>query len=301
MSTGQPAFECTFCKEPTARRGMCPECAEIRRGAAAVAKKQVEGIRERYGDGLHERKEPVAPPPPTRPVERLTLPPLPKAPERAARAPKPVQAAADMPAVVDAPVEAAVARREGRPERVMELDPAAAEGRCRILGCGAWAKCRGLCSSCYWVATHREGLDHLLLPARCAHERGQAAAAVRAQVLAAVEGTPGIGPVALATGHALPISSVKRHLRELAAEGLIVAEHRGTYRTAGAAPVEARNATDRLDELVRARGRIRRSEAMAALGFSAKAMQSAVGNLRLRGRLLGPGKGKAAVWLEAAR
>jgi DNA-binding transcriptional ArsR family regulator len=151
------------------------------------------------------------------------------------------------------------------------------------------------------VATHREGLDHLLLPARCAHERGQAAAAVRAQVLAAVEGTPGIGPVAMATAGALPISSVKRHLRELTAEGLIVADHRGTYRAAGAAPVEARNATDRLDELVRAKGRIRRSEAMAALGFSAKAMQSAVGNLRLRGRLLGPGKGKAAGWLEAAR
>ena len=283
---------------------LCEPCyreeREHLRAPVAAAHQRIAEIRVECGVELPQHVEPVAPVR-TREVERLTLPPLPKAPEKPARAPKAVQAAPDMPVEVDAHVEAAVARREGRPERVMELDPAPVEGRCRILGCGAWAKCRGLCSGCYWVATHRDGLDHLLLPARCAHERSQAAATVRAQVLAAVEATPGIGPVAMATAGALPISSVKRHLRELTAEGLIVADHRGTYRAAGAAPVAARNATDRLDELVRARGRIRRSEAMAALGFTAKAMQSAVGNLRLRGRLLGPGKGKAAVWLEAAR
>ena len=98
-------FECTFCHEPTARRGLCPECAEIRHGAAALARQRIAEIRVECKVELPQHVEPVAPPPPTRPVERLTLPPLPKPPERLARAPQPVQAAADMAV----PVQAAVA------------------------------------------------------------------------------------------------------------------------------------------------------------------------------------------------
>lgn len=293
MSTGQPMYECTNCGDPVVRRGMCPECAEIRRGAAFWAREVTAEIRVACKVELPQHVEVLAP------VPRIAVV---ATAESVQDAPKAVRAVPDMPREPRAAVVPAVApRSEGRPQRVMELDPGAREGWCRILGCGRTSQARGLCSSCYWVATHREGLGHLMLPARCKHERGQAAAAVRAQVLAAVESTPGIGPAGLATAHTLPVSSVKRHLRELAAEGLIVAEHRGTYRAAGAASVAARNATDRLEELVRARGRIRRSEAATILEMSEKTMQSAVNNLRLRGRLLAPGKGKAATWLEVAR
>lgn len=292
MSVGQPMYECTNCGDPVVRRGMCPECAEVRRAAHVAASERVAEIREAYGEGLPQHVEVLAP------VPRIAVVATAEKPQDA---PKAVRAAPDMPREPKAAVVPAVAPRpEGRPQRVMVLDPAAREGWCRILGCGRTSQARGLCNSCYWVATHREGLDHLMLPARCKHGRIDAGAAIRGRVLAAVEGTPGIGPGALATGLVLPISSVKHHLRRLVAEGLVVADHRGTYRAAGAAPVAPVNMTDRLEALLRKTGRIRPETARIALGTSSVSISAAAKNLRDQGRMLKVTE-KGRGWLELAR
>jgi biotin operon repressor len=232
----------------------------------------------------------------TREVVGIRVPPLPKAPERPARVSKGGRAAA-MPVSARAPVVAPVAP-EPVSARVMEVNPNAAPGMCRMKGCGRAVHARGACSPCYQRAK-RECPD-LLLPATQLRASLVDAAAERARVLELVTARPGIGPSVVMEALGIAESATKHHLRMLLQSGALVAEHRGTYRAADAAPVAPVNLTDRLEALLRKTGKIRPETARMALGVSSESMSAAAKNLRDKGRMkkvAGPGRG----WLELAR
>ena len=296
MSLGQFAFECPTCGDATARRGECLSCATQRREAALWAQDKAAEIRVRNRVEMPQHVEPLTPIA-TREVVGIRVPPLPKAPERPARVPKGERAAAAMPVSAHASVMAPVAP-EPVPARVMEVNPNAAPGMCRMKGCGRAVHARGACSPCYQRAK-RECPD-LLLPATQLRASLVDAAAERARVLELVAARPGIGPSVVMEALGIAESATKHHLRMLLQSGALVAEHRGTYRAADAAPVAPVNLTDRLEALLRKTGKIRPETARMALGVSSESMSAAAKNLRDKGRMkkvAGPGRG----WLELAR
>lgn len=305
MSAGKPMEECTnHCGTPVVRRGMCPVCAAQRREAAVVAHQRIAEIRVECRVELPQHVEPVAPVR-TREVERLTLAPLPKRPEKPAKAPKPVRAAPDMPVAVEAPVAplrldvVTVAPKGGKPRREVELDPDPKPGRCRILGCGRALHVRGLCGGCYWIAKDR-GLGHLMLPPRSVHPAPGTVHADRARIVALLRERPGLRPVDAGKMLELPKSSVRWHLGELVEAGTVVRDHRGAYRVADADPLAPVAATDRLMAILRPVGTMRICDAQKALGIPDASFRAAVKNLRLRGDIARPGPRATWGWLRVA-
>ena len=143
-------YECTNCREPVARRGMCPECAEIRRGAGLQARQITERIRVAYGDGLPQHEEVMAPPP-MRPAEPRQRTPEPVEVSEVATTAEvaPVASPAVRLATVSVlpPVQtrAPLSPRKGRP---MVVAAVVRGGFCRIEGCGCRVRQRGLCDRC---------------------------------------------------------------------------------------------------------------------------------------------------------
>ena len=290
MSTGQPAFECTFCHEPTARRGMCPECAEIRRGAAAVAHQRIAEIRVECRVELPQHVEPVAPPPPTRPVERLTLAPLPKPPEKPAKAPKPVQAAPDMARAAVAPVGA-----PKRPERILEVDPHAPADRCRMKGCTKRPKSRGCCDSCRALALRLGRLDLLEAP-RARRQLSAATQAARLRVMGIIGSTPGVGPHATAAALGMGVSYVKNHLRALKAVGSVVAREGGySLPQAKAPPTPVEDRAEKVLALTAGKW-LSTKEIRAAIGGTQGEVRHVLEELEKAGRLRSLPAPKLALW-----
>ena len=277
MSAGKPMEECTnHCGAPVVRRGMCPVCAAQRREAAAVARQRIAEIRVACKVELPQHVEPVAPPPPTRPVERLTLPPLPKPPERPARAPKPVRTAADMARepkrVVAPPRPPAVPRLPP----VLEVDESAPVGCCRLRGCGRRISYRGVCENHRKVLASRGRTDLMLLTGRNTAPRDD----LRPKILEAIAAEPGLTPQRIQALTGATKNEVAGQLMLLRRRGLVACPFRGTYALPGVT-VEPVQVTDRILEYLRAKGTPQRPFlAQDALGLSDASMSAALARLR---------------------
>lgn len=266
-------FECTFCHEPTARRGMCPECADIRRAAAAVAHQRIAEIRVACRVELPQHVEPVAPPPPTRPVEPIRLAPL---PEKPASAPKPVQAAPDMarePRRVVAPPRPPAAPRL---PLVLEVDESAPVGCCRLRDCGRPVSYRGVCENHRKMLASRGRTDLMLPTGRNTAPRDD----LRPLILEAVAAEPGLTPQRIQALTGATKNEVGGQLMLLRRRGLVACPFRGTYALPGV-KVEPVQVTDRILEHLRAKGTPQRPFwAQDALGLSDASMSAALARLR---------------------
>jgi len=276
MSTGKPTFECTLCGDPTPTRGHCAPCAAQRRAAAAAAHQRIAEIRVECRVELPQHVEPVAPPPPTRPVERLTLPPLPKPPEKPASAPKPVQAAADMarePKRVVAPPKPPAAPRL---PPVLEVDESAPVGCCRLRGCGRRISYRGVCENHRKVLASRGRTDLMLPTGRNTAPRDD----LRPKILEAIAAEPGLTPQRIQALTGATKNEVGGQLMLLRRRGLVACPFRGTYALPGV-KVEPVQVTDRILEHLRAKGTPQRPFwAQDALGLSDASMSAALARLR---------------------
>ena len=307
MSTGKPMYECTICGDPTPARGYCAPCAAQRRGAAAVAHQRIAEIRVACRVELPQHIEPVAPPPPTRPVERLTLAPLPKRPEKPASAPVERKAAPDMarePRRVVAPLRLATVTAapgpepKGKSQREMVLDPCAPAGQCHILGCRRPTKGRGLCASCYSTARRGERTDLMLGPDVTRKPRGQVLE-VRDRFVAFIAERPGVRIAEVEAHMGLSEFSAKKHMRVLVNAGRVVS-HEGRLALLGVeldrTPVE-----ERQQQILALIGDGWRStaELAEATGLSLSTLRHALDRLTGAGVLRCVARARLAMWTKA--
>jgi len=255
------------------------------RAPVAAAHQRIAEIRVECGVELPQHVEPVAPVR-TREVERLTLAPLPKPPEKPARAPKAVQAAADMPAVVE---------RQERAVRTLEVDPHAPADRCRMKGCTMRPKSRGCCDSCRALARRLGRLDLMEEP-RARRQLSAATQAARLRVLGIVGSTPGVGPQAMADALGMEISYVKNHLRVLKAAGSVVARD-GSYSLprARVPPTPVENRAGKVLALTAGKW-LSTKEIHTAIGGTQGEVRHVLEELEKAGRLRSLSAPKLALW-----
>jgi DNA-binding transcriptional ArsR family regulator len=302
MSVGQFAFECPTCGDATARRGECLSCATQRREAALWAQGKAAEIWVRNRVEMPQHVEPLTPIA-TREVVGIRVAPLPKAPEKPARAPKVAEPKQDRGEPAERAIRAPRARKEAPPPHpkapkltrdTMALDPEAPPGRCRVKGCERPRRCRGLCDSC----RHAGRVDLMLPSSR--PEREEARADLRLRILALVEQQPGITPLQIGQALGREKPEIAGQLLIMRKMGQVVADHRGTYRAPSApVPVPVTN-TDRVLVVLREVGRpVQPHVVQARLGLTDPSMRAALKRLRMDGKINRGKKGlyKDCIWL----